>query len=283
MKLEVQWKKLSAEGIVIVSSILLAFAIDAWWETRNESVSEQTLLNDLRAELIENIEAIENNWLQAHLSSLQASVYIFRGLHGIDLKVAGNREVAAKIMAADSWEKGISSYYYSEVIEPLVDSTLMTESIERGVNPVWSLHFQPTYGPYLATIGALFQSGLVNRIQDPELRASLAALPRELEDYNTEEIALYDFVVEELRPTLMNSISNEAEFARYLAPIDGSVVSSEQVISRRTSALVEIASSERLAYVLGARMDLSFRVIRQLGVIKDRFEEILERTSEDIL
>lgn len=283
MKLEVQWNRLVAEGIVIVSSILLAFAIDAWWERRNEFTSEQSVLQDLRAELTENIEAIENFWLQAHLGSLQATVYLYRALHGSDFEAIPNRELASKIMAEDNWEIGISNYYFSEILLPLVDSKLSSNPIESQINPVWNVHFQPTYGPHLSAIEVLFQSGLVNRLQDQELRARLASLPRELEDYNTEEIALYDFVVEELRPTLMDSISNEAEFARYLTPINGTVVTSEQVIDRRTNALIEIAPSERLAYALGARMDLSFRVIRQLGVARARFKEILEKSGENML
>ena len=266
MKLEIQWNKLLLEGIVIVSSILLAFAIDAWWETRNEFSSEQAVLQDLRAELTENIEAIENNWLTAHLGSLQATVGTFRALHGSDWEGIPTRDLTSKILAEDNLEIGISSYYYSEVLDPLADSKLTSVPIEKSANSVWSVHFQPTYGPYLSSIEALFQSGLVNRLQDQELRTILASLPRELEDYNTEEIALYDFVVEELRPTLMDSISNEAEFARYLTPINRTVITSKQVRDIRTNTVIEIVPSERLAYILGARMDLSFRVIRQLGV-----------------
>jgi len=38
------------EAIAIVASILLAFAIDAWWDDRKERVLEQEVLHDLRAE-----------------------------------------------------------------------------------------------------------------------------------------------------------------------------------------------------------------------------------------
>jgi hypothetical protein len=46
----IQWKRISVEGIAIVASILLAFAIDAWWDDRKERELEREALDDLRAE-----------------------------------------------------------------------------------------------------------------------------------------------------------------------------------------------------------------------------------------
>jgi len=44
------WKRISLEGIVIVVSILLAFAIDAWWDERNERIEETEVLLGLKSE-----------------------------------------------------------------------------------------------------------------------------------------------------------------------------------------------------------------------------------------
>lgn len=38
--------KLIVEGFAIVISILLAFAIDAWWDNRRDKQEEQLLLKD---------------------------------------------------------------------------------------------------------------------------------------------------------------------------------------------------------------------------------------------
>jgi hypothetical protein len=47
----IPWKRISAEGAAIVVSILLAFSIDAWWDTRqrqeDENQSLRSLLNEL--------------------------------------------------------------------------------------------------------------------------------------------------------------------------------------------------------------------------------------------
>ena len=56
MKQEIPWNRLAVEAFVIVASILLAFAIDAWWTRYQESIEEQELLTGLRAEFLVNQE-----------------------------------------------------------------------------------------------------------------------------------------------------------------------------------------------------------------------------------
>lgn len=50
----VPWARLFIEGGVIVSSILLAFAIDAWWEQRQDRQHEMSQLVRVSAELRQN-------------------------------------------------------------------------------------------------------------------------------------------------------------------------------------------------------------------------------------
>ena len=48
----IPWKRIAVEAVAIVASILFAFAIDAWWDDRQQQEAEQvilqTLLDDLR-------------------------------------------------------------------------------------------------------------------------------------------------------------------------------------------------------------------------------------------
>ncbi len=44
----IPWRRLSIEAAAIVASILLAFAIDAWWEERGLLIEEQQVLQGLR-------------------------------------------------------------------------------------------------------------------------------------------------------------------------------------------------------------------------------------------
>jgi hypothetical protein len=47
---QIPWKRIALEGAVIVVSILLAFAIDAWWDERNERIEESEVLLGLKSE-----------------------------------------------------------------------------------------------------------------------------------------------------------------------------------------------------------------------------------------
>jgi len=53
------WNRLAIEGFVIVVSILLAFAVDAWWDERQKRDSEIQQLNRVAAELEINAARIQ--------------------------------------------------------------------------------------------------------------------------------------------------------------------------------------------------------------------------------
>jgi hypothetical protein len=50
---EIPWVKISAEGVAIVVSILLAFGIQAWWEDKQTQLAEREVLSALIADLEE--------------------------------------------------------------------------------------------------------------------------------------------------------------------------------------------------------------------------------------
>ncbi|MDA0707065.1 MAG: hypothetical protein O2805_10720 [Proteobacteria bacterium] len=47
-------KRLAIESVAIVASILLAFAIDAWWDERQERIAEAEIVLGLKLEFEEN-------------------------------------------------------------------------------------------------------------------------------------------------------------------------------------------------------------------------------------
>lgn len=58
----IPWKRHAVEGAAIVISILLAFAIDAWWEERGDRQAEVLLLQRLQADFLEikaGLEVVE--------------------------------------------------------------------------------------------------------------------------------------------------------------------------------------------------------------------------------
>jgi hypothetical protein len=62
---KIPWKRISVEGVAIVTSILFAFAIDAWWQNRLEQVSDNThlatVVTELRAHEVLLAEAISSH------------------------------------------------------------------------------------------------------------------------------------------------------------------------------------------------------------------------------
>ena len=64
----IAWPRLLVEGLVIVVSILLAFAIDAWWEDRQEAEKARLQIERVVAELESNAVLIaalrKTSWRQ---------------------------------------------------------------------------------------------------------------------------------------------------------------------------------------------------------------------------
>ena len=56
----IPWKRLSVEAAAIVVSILLAFAIDAWWDDRNERIEGAEILGQFLVTLDEDIQGLES-------------------------------------------------------------------------------------------------------------------------------------------------------------------------------------------------------------------------------
>jgi hypothetical protein len=71
----IAWKRLSIEATAIVVSILLAFAIDAWWDQRQERFLEQTALIGLQSEF-QNHRALLVNAKAQHESIIRHVSYL---------------------------------------------------------------------------------------------------------------------------------------------------------------------------------------------------------------
>jgi len=56
---DIPWKRISAEGIAIVVSILLAFGIQAWWESRQNQAKEVEILAGLELEFEDQVVILE--------------------------------------------------------------------------------------------------------------------------------------------------------------------------------------------------------------------------------
>ena len=60
-KNDIPWPSILAEGTAIVAGILLAFAIDAWWQERQERIEEQQILAGLENEFLSIREVLDGH------------------------------------------------------------------------------------------------------------------------------------------------------------------------------------------------------------------------------
>ena len=58
---EIPWKRIIVEATAIVASILIAFAIDAWWQTRTERIIEVQYLQALQEDLLSSLELLDED------------------------------------------------------------------------------------------------------------------------------------------------------------------------------------------------------------------------------
>ena len=54
---KVPWARLGVESVAIVASILIAFAIDTWWDDRQDREHERIYLESLRQEFADGLAA----------------------------------------------------------------------------------------------------------------------------------------------------------------------------------------------------------------------------------
>lgn len=91
---KIPWKRIAVEALAIVGSILLAFAIDAWWDNRQIRIDEQQILLGLREEFATNREI-----LIADLSSTRKDVESLLDLLSL-IEGGQSGEVKSLVLAA---------------------------------------------------------------------------------------------------------------------------------------------------------------------------------------
>jgi hypothetical protein len=139
----IPWKRLSVEAAAIVGSILLAFAIDAWWEDRLERNDETEQISRLRAEFLTNIERIDERSLFSR--TVDDSIDIFNLIDA-------------------AHDRG--------------ETTVEVPATSFG----WML-LSPTFEADMPVLDGLIRSGRLEIVQDRRILAALAVWERELRDY----------------------------------------------------------------------------------------------------
>ncbi len=216
-KAEIAWKRIAIEGPVIVISILLAFAIDAWWEERDERQAETILLERLRADYVE-IQSALDLALADHREASEACVYFMTTAAGEALPATDevDRMVAVVFLTSRTFNPGsgaVASFRSADGARLIRNKTLAEKllawpglveelqeeeaSLQKGVAERWSpfLASRVNVGPYLATYGELVH-GIPDSLSTPANREPLivddAFISHVLDRYKWQQIALRD-------------------------------------------------------------------------------------------
>ena len=158
----IRWPRVFIEGVVIVSSVLLAFGIQAWWEGRQERVLERDALERLEAEFAE-VDAVLQQWRDFH----QAKVDV------------------AEILLSHTGPDGYA---------PLPPDSV--------ANLVGVVRVAYTVNLPFANLSALEASGQFATIQDLGLLTELSRFRAIVEDLQDDEQRLGDILLDHLTPYL---------------------------------------------------------------------------------
>jgi len=86
---KIEWRRLSVEAAAIVVSILLAFAIDAWWNGHIESKRERDQLVAMREEFSESLVGLEEvlDSIQQHTNGVEELIALLKeaGPHSVEV------------------------------------------------------------------------------------------------------------------------------------------------------------------------------------------------------
>jgi len=257
----IPWPRLTLEGLVIVVFILLAFAVDASWARARDAAAERLALQDLGAELADNVERIDRQWLPTHIGTAVATAQVLRALHGLHDEVPPPRQDG----------QDINAWYVEHVVVPISEHNDIVPEVTLPLSVVSHMTATQTYGPSIASLDVLIQAGGVASLRDPSLRALLAALPAELGDLTDEELFVRDVYYRDIRPRLVG-VGNpltviEAMGDGYIGEID---VSEELAVRE-----VTLQGSVQLSRALAKRLDLQVNVVSDVRRLRRRFDEII--------
>lgn len=249
---KIPWRRVAAEGLVIVLSILLAFAIDAWWDRYQAGQEERLVLEGLHADFEASVDTLYSFWVASHEDALTSSIELMR--------VGGGRERLPGDLSLPS-----------EAVQELVAAVARDwpREGERSVTiPSELLGLTlaaPSFDPALGTFESLLQSGSLTTISNPELRRALAVMPAMLEDAQDIEFVLRDIVLGRYRDALHSA---------------GLIVAAEAMFT--DGPPVALTFSRDLANALAQRMTYTYLALRELNAVGDAMREILRLVESEL-
>ena len=144
----IRFSRLFAEGVMVVVSILIAFALDAWWEDRQ-----------VRQEMLEDLSIIE--------AELEENIRL----------IGFNIDLMGRVIESNE-----------SIIETLFAQPDAEQVEVPGEWVYWGLFHSPTLDLSLGAIDAWIAAARLAGISDPELLIRLASVRGKVEDVVEEQL-----------------------------------------------------------------------------------------------
>jgi len=164
---QIQWPRIVTEGIAIVASILLAFGIQAWWETRQDRSLELDTLERLDTQL-SAIDSVLSDYQTRQLDAVEACEVLL------------------------------------SLVGPSGSSDLAADSIATLIAKI---RVPYTVAPPTGTMTALESSGQLATLSNQQLLSDLANWRALLQDHQEDEARLGEMIASNLDPFLLTHAS----------------------------------------------------------------------------
>jgi hypothetical protein len=235
-------RRFLTEGTVIVVSILLAFGIDAGWESYRADREEQAVLWDLHRDFSQSLAALRDfniPVIDAVQSATAELAWHSAGLQGPFPNNAFRNE----------WEFRANDYLLPVTESWVAEETRRAEVQDSllGISISGPIQFEPRF----PTLDALLAGQGLTSLRSRELRAALAGFPARLADLREMEAAMTRSLLDSYRPLVWRATNATlAEFTT-LGWFIADQTQRPQALDVHT---VEIEVSRELANVMAHRV-----------------------------
>jgi hypothetical protein len=259
------------EGTVIVVSILLAFGIDASWDSYRADKEEQAVLRDLHRDFSQSVAALRD--LSIPLMHAVESATAELAWHSSGLQ----EPFPSNTLLLGDWEAWTSDYLLRITESWVSEENRRTEVQDSllGISISGPIQFEPR----LPTLDALLAGQGLTSLRSRELRAALAGFPARLAVLREMEDAVTRSLLDSYRPLVWKAANATlAEFTNLGWWITDQT-QRPQVLDVHT---VEIDVSRELVNVMAHRIGQANGVGLIAEEIASEMDEILRLIEEQL-
>jgi len=217
----ISWIRIAAEAAAILVSILLAFAIDAWWAERLERIDERRSLVRLYDEFESNRERIDG-WISTGRSA-------YRGLE--------------------------SALHVSELLDAALKNGL--DSVSIPDTQIAALIQTSTFEAELPVYEGLVRSGRIEIIENNDIINAIAVWERNLRNTSEQQLAGRRFVNDQLLPALASNPNLQHVLLNQFAPVQVAPLDPDGMTEIRVDPLVVNLVAQRYFWAALARRSMT--------------------------